>query len=243
MTSSFFRNNGWKMAAALLMVGFGAVAHPFAQTRIAGEDIRAKVAGKIARIYQGEPVRFEIEWVTRLSEWEIGQRIDSIAVRYPPTRRPRGQTVLRVEACHQGRVVRRLSYTVNVRVFRRVAVCKTKIYPHQPLTPDQFEWREAEITQLPGEPVQTPAQLQGMQARRLIRPESILVSDAITPIPLIHRGGLVTLRYETENVRIDMQARALQNGGPDEVIWFFYPENRKRYKARVINEELAIVQP
>ncbi len=242
MTFSCFRKHDWRTATALLVMGLGAVAYPLAQTRISGEDIQAKVAGKIAQIYQGEPVRFEIEWVTRVPEWEIAESIDSIVVHYPPARQPRGQTVLRVEALHHGRVVRRLSYTVNVRVFRQVAVCQTKIYPHQPLAPDQFSWREAEITQLPGEVVQTPAQLRGMQARRLIRPGSILMSDALTPIPLIRRGELVTLRYEAESVRIDMQAKALQNGGANEVIWFFYPENRKRYKARIVNEALAIVQ-
>ena len=218
----------------------------FAQTEsvIVGQhEIRQKINAFLESCYINQPARFETEWISDIPVWKIGQDIDSIAVHYGRNSLPRSQTIVRIEAYHNGRVIRRLSYSLRVRVFAQVFVSNENISSKTPLNPQQFTIAEEEITAVSGDPLLADASLANQQTRRFVRNGAILTTEMIEAIPLVARGDLITLRYDTGTIQVELQARAQQDGGAGEEIWCMGADGRKRYRARIESETTAALIP
>jgi len=238
----FFRKN--RRYARAILFGLICVTAPLAAqvgAFIPQKEIRAKIHRAVEQQFKNSGLRFQIEWVSDQPHWNAGKNIDSIRVSYPFERLPRGGAIFRVEAFRDGRVVRRLSYTITVRVFGKVAVSSTKMPARHLLTSADVTWAEKEITHLRGEPVTDARALENTQTRRFLRKGAVIIKDAIASIPIIARGKIITLRYQASALQIDMRVKALQDGAENEVIWFFNPDTKKRVKGRVLTPILAQV--
>ena len=72
---------------------------------------------------------------------------------------------------------------------------------------------------------------------------AILTTEMIEAIPLVARGDLITLRYDTGTIQVELQVRAQQDGGAGEEIWCMGADGRKRYRARIESETTAALIP
>ncbi len=239
LSMGFYR----KIAGAILF-GLICVTAPLAaqvEGIIPQKEIRAKIHRAVEQQFKNSGMRFQVEWVTDLPRWNVGKNVDSIRVSYPFERLPRGNTIFRVEAFRQGRVVRRLSYTITVGVFGKVAVSNSKLPAGHLLSSTDVSWIEKEITNLRGEPITDPHVLENTQTRRFLRKGTVILKAAVTPIPLVKRGKIITLRYQDTALQIDMQVKALEDGAENEIIWFFNPDTKKRIKGKILAPTLAQV--
>ncbi len=205
----------------------------------AAEQLQHRIETYLSQRYQGMPVRLVFKWPQRRQTLFPMETVDSLIIRYPRGRLPRGNTVVTVDAFWNGKIVRRFNYTLKVRVFQKVWQSRERITARTLIKPEDFEQTEREITHLYGEPVTDIREIAGQITRRSLAPGNVLTRDMLKPAPLISRGDQVELVYRQSTVSIKMRARALQNGAEGEVIWFFFPESRKRFKGRVITRDQA----
>ena len=63
------------------------------------------------------------------------------------------------------------------------------------------------------------AQLDGLRTRRTLRPGSLLTRKHTERVPVVLRGGEITMVVETDNLRISALGTALQDGGVDAVMF------------------------
>ncbi len=137
--------------------------------------------------------------------------------------------------------MRTMNYAVNVRVYQKVAVVNTMLAPQELIDSSQVTWKEKDITNLHGQPIGEFAKLSVLQTRRRLKKGTVLVEGDLIPLDVIQRGQIVTLLYEKEFIQIEMQVTALQDGARGEVIWFKFPDNHKRLKGEVVNNDLAVL--
>jgi len=234
---------GKKLSLGLILFLFWNVTL-FAQAKsnvIGGEEILQRVRDFVAEQFRGLGIRYEMEPASRMDRWVIGQPVDSIRVFYNKEGIPRGYTILIVKAYSRGRVVRSLSYAVKIRVFEKVYVAIKPIPRDVPVAEESVKLVEKEITQLKGIPVTDWSQLKQLIPSRTISRGKILVTNYFRKPYLIRRGNRVTLKYDYENISIQLKVEALQNGEAGEVIWFKDLRTHKRYRGRVVGEALAVL--
>ncbi len=208
---------------------------------VSGTDIQTKVNEFIESVYKGTAVQYKVEPVTRLSRWIVGHPVDSIKVFYKQNHLPKGYNIFTIKAYSSGRVVRSLSYSANVNIFRKVLVATRPIRRGTPITRADVKLVKKDITHLTDIPLTDWKKLKELIPSRTISRGKILVRSYFRKPYLIHRGGMATLRYDYQNITIELKVQALQNGEPGEVIWFKDPRNHKRYKGRVVGKALAVL--
>ncbi len=89
-----------------------------------------------------------------------------------------------------------------------------------PSSPISIGWA-IRIDRVAGNAVTDPKQLVGMTARRPLRANQMLRMNDVAMAPAIHRGTMVTLMVQTENMTLTAQGRALEDaavGQPVRVI-------------------------
>jgi len=234
---------GKKLLLGLILILFWNVTL-FAQARnsiISGEEILQRVRNFVAEQFKELGIRYEMEPASKMDRWIVGQPVDSIRVFYNKEGIPRGYTILSIKAYSRGRVVRSLSYAVKIRVFEKVFVAIKPIPRNVPVTEESVKLVEKEITRLKGNPVTDWSQLKRLIPSRTISRGKILVTNYFRKPYLIQRGKRVTLKYDYQNISIQLKVEALQNGEAGEVIWFKDLRTHKRYKGRVVGEALAVL--
>jgi flagella basal body P-ring formation protein FlgA len=214
-----------------------------AQTVVADAEIRQKITAYLEQCYANTASRYETEWVSHIGVWQLGSTVDSIVVRYGQRHLPRGLAVFRIEAIQNQRVIRRLSYSARVRVFAPVLVARRDIQVDEPLAPQQFDVVEQEVTNLNGRLFSDAAQLSNLQARRNIRKGTVLTDELTEEIPVVTRGSIITLLYQTGRVQVALQARAQQDGGIGDEIWCMTDTGKRRYRARIESADAATLIP
>lgn len=191
--------------------------------------------------YAEEEVRLEVRWMTPRKEWYLPHPPDSIGVRYHQNRLPKGHTVLTVVAFAKGRVFRQKSISLDVRVFRKVLVLTTLVPAGAAVGMGQVEWQEREITNLSGTPILNVDSLAQYRTRRYLHKGTILTTSVLAPPAIVEPGETLSLVYHQNQIQLTLQARSLQSGAEGDVIWFMFPDTRKRIKGKIINQHLAVV--
>jgi flagellar basal body P-ring formation protein FlgA len=74
-----------------------------------------------------------------------------------------------------------------------------------------LDWMAVRIDRVSANAVTDPKQLVGFTARRPLRANQMLRASDIMMAPAIHRGTMVTLMVQTENMTLTVQGRALED--------------------------------
>jgi len=95
------------------------------------------------------------------------------------------------------------------------------VAPGEVIQLNDLDWMAVRIDRVAGNAATDPKQLVGMTARRPLRSGQMLRLSDITMAPSIHRGSMITLMVQTENMTLTAQGRALEDaaiGQPVRVI-------------------------
>jgi len=90
--------------------------------------------------------------------------------------------------------------------------------------------------------VTDPKQLVGMTARRPLRPNQMLRVNDIAMAPTIHRGNVVTLMVQTENMTLTVQGRALEDAALGQPIRVVNTMSNKSLTG-VVKDETTVTIP
>lgn len=93
----------------------------------------------------------------------------------------------------------------------QLPVLARSIAPGEVIQAADLDWLAIRIDRVAANAVTDPKQLVGFTARRPLRSGQMLRMSDITMAPAIHRGSMVTLMVQTENMTLTAQGRALED--------------------------------
>jgi len=106
-----------------------------------------------------------------------------------------------------------ISRTVAGSVYETVQlpVLGRSVAPGEVIQLGDLDWMAIRYDRVAANAVTDPKQLVGMTARRPLRANQMLRINDIAMAPTIHRGNVVTLMVQTENMTLTVQGRALED--------------------------------
>ena len=106
-----------------------------------------------------------------------------------------------------------INRTVAGSVYETVQlpVLARSVAPGEVVQLSDLDWMAIRIDRVAANAVTDPKQLVGMTARRPLRANQMLRLSDIAMAPTIHRGSMVTLLVQTENMTLTAQGRALED--------------------------------
>ena len=135
-----------------------------------------------------------------------------------------------------GDVVKRFRFMTQIKVFKTVVVACSEIGRGESLDSFNTEMKKADITGLDNYFV-TMLPIEGMQAKRLIKPGVVLTNINISPIPVVNRGDHVTITVSIGNVRAVAEGVARQDGGIGETIKVYNDMTRTTIECVIIDDK------
>jgi flagellar basal body P-ring formation protein FlgA len=116
-----------------------------------------------------------------------------------------------------------INRTVAGSVYETVQlpVLARSVAPGEVIQLPDLDWMAIRIDRVAGNAATDPKQLVGMTARRPLRSGQMLRMSDVAMAPTIHRGSMITLMVQTENMTLTAQGRALEDaaiGQPIRVI-------------------------
>jgi len=106
-----------------------------------------------------------------------------------------------------------INRTVAGSVYETVQlpVLARAVAPGEVIQLPDVDWMAVRFDRVAGNAVTDPKQLVGMTARRPLRAGQMLRISDVTMAPTIHRGSMVTLMVQTQNMTLTAQGRALED--------------------------------
>lgn len=93
----------------------------------------------------------------------------------------------------------------------QLPVLARSVAPGEVIQLTDLDWMAIRIDRVAGNAVTDPKQLVGMTARRPLRSGQMLRMSDVAMAPAVHRGSMVTLMVQTENMTLTAQGRALED--------------------------------
>ena len=146
---------------------------------------------------------------------------------------PPGRTQVRL-VLRDGWQSRDLPATVVVHAPGEMAVARLGVDRDRPLEEGQFEWRWADLAEIPGGLVTSREQLQGASAARTMRAGDPLRVSDLKPTPVIRAGDPVELIVARGGVSVSVRAMARQAGCLGQTI-----PVRNEMTGRLVNARVA----
>ena len=165
----------------------------------------------------------------------LGEGDPQIAIRRISTQPFRGPTVLRAEIQLHGETVRVLTLTADTRIYRGVLVTTRTVRRGELFTEEMFDHRERDVTDVKSGYFSRFADLAGLQASRTIGFDRVIATDHAERVPVILRGGEVTLLLETDFMRITTRGKALQDGSVGERVRVKNRDTGKLLRGEVVD--------
>jgi flagella basal body P-ring formation protein FlgA len=100
----------------------------------------------------------------------------------------------------------------------QLPILARSIAPGEVVQASDVDWMAVRIDRIAANAVTDPKQLIGMTARRPLRSNQMLRMSDITMAAAIHRGSMVTLMVQTENMTLTAQGRALEDAAAGQPI-------------------------
>ncbi len=139
-----------------------------------------------------------------------------------------------------GRIARRLTGTVFLDVWQTVPTAGRPLNRGNPLALDDVTFQRKNLAYLreqvwdgTGGPWQIRSPL-GM--------DQVIYLSALEPLPAVRRGEVITLVYEGDMVRLQIQVEALQDGAIGETITVRNLQNNNEVLARIRDHQTAVVR-
>jgi flagella basal body P-ring formation protein FlgA len=137
-----------------------------------------------------------------------------------------------------------ISRLVAGSVFETVQlpVLARSVAPGEVIQQADLDWMAIRIDRIAGNAVSDPKQLVGFTARRPLRANQMLRMSDITMAAAIHRGSMVSLLVQTENMTLTTQGRALEDAAIGQPIRVVNTMSNKALTG-VVKDQTTVVIP
>lgn len=144
-----------------------------------------------------------------------------------------GKVPLELRIGKQGKVMRKIPLTADIRLKAPVAVAKTLIKRGETLTRAHLTEEVREITLASPGALPTLEECLGKQASMTLTPGRMVTLHLIDIPPLVRKGEVAPLILRHGAVQVAVDAVVRRNGHDGEIIPVFNPANRKMVRAMV----------
>lgn len=130
---------------------------------------------------------------------------------------------------------------VKARLSQKVLLSKTTITRGETITADKIKLVDYEIKNSNQHYFSDPANITGLEARRTIRPDRLIISSMLQKALLVHRKESVLIFARNSKIQISMKGTALKNGHYNEVIKVRNNSSKKIIEALVTDRGVVSV--
>jgi flagella basal body P-ring formation protein FlgA len=124
----------------------------------------------------------------------------------------------------------------------QLPVLARSVAPGEVIQMPDLDWMAVRIDRVAANAVSDPKQLVGFTARRPLRANQMLRMSDITMAPAIHRGSMVSLMVQTENMTLTAQGRALEDAAIGQPIRVINTMSNKPLTG-VVKDQTTVVIP
>jgi len=124
----------------------------------------------------------------------------------------------------------------------QLPILARSIAPGEVIQQADLDWMAVRIDRIAANAATDPKQLVGMTARRPLRANQMLRLSDITMAAAIHRGSMVTLMVQTENMTLTTQGRALEDAAVGQPIRVINTMSNKPLTG-VVKDETTVAIP
>lgn len=198
------------------------------------ERIRAFVSER-ARVDRADVI------VPPLGDFELARK-EPIEVRLSASPREdyQGSTPITVSLVSRGEEIKRGSVSIRVRRHDSVLVAARSLPAHTRIGPEDVRGASLERP-APADAIRDPARLVGRQTTRSIAAGTPWREGLVAEAPVVHRGDLVRVLFESNSLRIEGIARAREDGAPGKRIRIQNPDSRRELVGTVGNDGVVHV--
>jgi flagellar basal body P-ring formation protein FlgA len=159
-------------------------------------------------------------------DFEIVQIPDSIYIPKSPSvlriqfasKRQKGKVDLFLAIEKDHKVLRKIPFSVNIRLYEKVIVAKEKILPGTVLTRDLIMEELRETTLLVETPLNNLNSALGAVTKQSLASGRIIIPRVLSLAPIVHRGQSIKLQYCQGNFKITTDGISRQDGVPGQII-------------------------
>jgi flagella basal body P-ring formation protein FlgA len=159
-------------------------------------------------------------------------------VRFVPRLRgpghPRSRMCVWLDAHVDGVFQESLPLWFDVSVYESVLVASRDLPARQSLQPGDYRMERRDISTAGGLTLGERSAMDGLRTRRALPAGSMLVAEALEPVPAVSRGQQVLVHAQAGRVTVKALAIALEDGEPKQRIRVRRPDGQASYSAVVI---------
>jgi flagella basal body P-ring formation protein FlgA len=144
-----------------------------------------------------------------------------------------GKVPLELRIGREGKVLRKIPVTADIRLKAPVAVVKTLVKRGEILTATHLAEEVREVTLASPGALPTLEQCLGKQAAMTLAPGRVVTLHLIDIPPLVRKGENAALIWQQGAVQVSVDAVVRRNGHGGEIIPVYNPANRKMVRALV----------
>jgi flagella basal body P-ring formation protein FlgA len=148
---------------------------------------------------------------------------------------------MKVDLYRGGELVARGQAALNIRLFADLPVPKQKIERHAVLTPEMFENKRFDVTNLTAPTLSDLADIEDQRAKHALYPERMVSLSKLEPVPAVELGEPVAIVASAAGLEVRADGRALENGAIGELIKVKNTSSNAIVTAKVIDEAVVEV--
>ena len=123
---------------------------------------------------------------------------------------------------------------VKVEIYRPIVVASSPVARGTPLRADHLQLQEIDIARLRGSYYTDPDQLIGMEAKRVLNSNQVILSTHLNPPLMIKKGDAVLVSASTTTLTVKMPGIAQQDGRQGQQIRVKNKQSQRTVHARVV---------
>ena len=159
----------------------------------------------------------------------------------PRSRELMGKCSIAIDFSVNGHSQKKVWATTVIEVLGPVVVTRKPLGRHKPITEDDIELTNMDLSDLPAGVISDPGSVLGKRTRRAVGARIPLRADLIELPPLVKRGDLVTIIAQSSGLKITTLGQVKKKGRLGERIPVVNLDSKKILHARVIDSNTVKV--
>ncbi|MBW2056212.1 MAG: flagellar basal body P-ring formation protein FlgA [Deltaproteobacteria bacterium] len=222
--------------------GMGPGVESAGAVEISKETIREAVVGFLESNHPWKPAEVRIREVRVPGPVVLaGQRYD-LSLHVPPNTRYLGRTPVQIVFNEGRQDERRIWARAYIEVLKEVVVTRRPVGRNQVLSVEDVSLDKRDLAKVPPGALTDLGDALGLRMKRTIGAGVVLRSVLVDKPPVVKRGDVVKLLFETPRLEVIALGRVDQRGGVGDTVRVLNLDSRKRVYGRVVDSQTVRVE-
>jgi len=237
------------VASELKRAGFGdltvsgsqAVSVGRATRVVSGRELAAAAADAVIAGMPWDPSRVAVDLSSMPADVTVPSGELTLTGRVSDGSRFAGAETVLVALSVDGEEFKTVAVPLCVRVKEPVLVASRYVSRRSRLSSEDFIVEERDISGLRGEPASASSGVAGLMAKGVIKPGEVLLRQDVVLAPVVERGDVVAVLFDTPALKVSAIVEVRESGGPGELVLVRNPLSKKEFYAQVVDSRTLCV--